>query len=536
MMVKKINKNTALRLSFLLLVIAFIFFFGACDEEELGGQINGGGNDDGSTLKWGDSEHANVLTLGLNPGNDTTEIRLNWYSSGSVTGKVASVRIAKDNFTAADQLLEVDDEDCSVNAATSGYTAHKAVIRNLEPGTSYKYAVSSDGINWSESFDYKVPAETGAFRFAVISDPHIDTGTVDNKSRYPATTVPNADAWKETMEKITTANVSLIVGCGDQIDNSNPTTNINGYTRFFAPPGLRNIPYAPTPGNHDRYDRYNFHFNWPNPQTFPDETVEIEKGRNYFYRHNNILFVCLNTSPYPASRSAAERYIPRYDATIKAAKAAHDGKYDWIIVQHHKSTASVAEHCADYDIQYYVEAGFEKIMSDNNVDFVLAGHDHVYARSYPLSGRDGGRVSVPDKTKDGNEISNPNDPIYLTFAPASGQKYYPARADYTFPWQDSYLGSRSNPVYPYLGEVTDTEGTSSTYYGSSAYLAGRLPVSNVKFVQPLIPSYCIVDVDGKTITFKTYTTATASGTDTGVTAPYSFNADEPYDWVQVTKN
>jgi hypothetical protein len=501
----------------------------------LGGIITDRGDNGDDALHWGSLAQANVLTLGLSPGNDTTEIRFNWNSTGSVTGKVARVRISKDGFTGENQLLPVDDADCSVEPAITGHTAHKAAVKNLEPGANYKYSVSSDGINWSDKYDLKVPANSDKFTFAVITDPHIDTGYVDNRSRYPAATSRNADVWKTTTEIIAAANASFIVSCGDHVDNGVAITSIEGYRRFFEPEALRSIPIAPTPGNHDRLARYNFHFNWPNPQTFEDETVNIEVGRNYFYRYNNVLFITLNTSPYPSSRSAAERYIPRYDATIKAAKAAHAGKYDWIIVQHHKSTASVAEHCADYDIQYYVEAGFEKMMSDNNVDFVLAGHDHIYARSYPLSGRDGGKVSVPDKAHGGNEINNPNDPIYLTLTSSSGQKFYPARADNAFPWADSYLGVRTNPLYPYLGEVTDADGNSSTFYGSTNYLAGRLPVSNVKFVQPFVPSYTIVDVDGKAITFKTYPIATVSGQDTGATVPYSFEADTPYDWVKVTK-
>jgi hypothetical protein len=532
-MLTRTGKRSEFKLS---LIVAFIIALGACTGDDLGGTITNSDNNEDDTLPLGNSDHANVLALGLSPGNDTTEIRLNWYSTGTVAGKAAKVKIAKDSLTGGNPLLPVDDADCSVSAATTGHTAHKAAVKNLEPGSNYKYAVSSDGINWSEAYDYKVPADNGKFTFAVITDPHIDTGFVDNRSRYPATTSRNADVWKTTTEIIAGANASLIVSCGDHVDNGVPITSVAGYKSFFEPEALRSIPLAPAPGNHDRLDRYNFHFNWPNPQTFEDETVAIEIGRNYFYRYNNVLFVVLNTSPYPASKSAAERYIPRYDATIKAAKAAHTGKYDWVIVQHHKSTASVAEHCADYDIQYYVEAGFEKIMSDNNVDFVIAGHDHIYARSYPLSGRDGGKVSVPNKAHGGNEINNPNDPIYLTFTSSSGQKFYPARADNAFRWEDSYLGNRTNPLYPYLGEVTDADGNSSTFYGSSHYLAGRLPVSNVKFVQPFVPSYTIVDVNDKTITFKTYAIATVSGQDTGAAEPYSFSADIPYDWVTVTKN
>mgnify|MGYP000205338341 CR=1 FL=1 len=39
-----------------------------------------------------------------------------------------------------------------------------------------------------------------------------------------------------------------------------------------------------------------------------------------------------------------------------------------LIVTHHKSTQTVAKHAADSDIENYVDAGFEKVMDEFNVD------------------------------------------------------------------------------------------------------------------------------------------------------------------------
>lgn len=44
----------------------------------------------------------------------------------------------------------------------------------------------------------------------------------------------------------------------------------------------------------------------------------------------------------------------------------------------------MAKHAADSDIENYVDGGFEKVMDEFDVDFVLGGHDHVYSRSYVL--------------------------------------------------------------------------------------------------------------------------------------------------------
>jgi hypothetical protein len=489
-----------------------------------------------NALTWGVSTVNAPATLGLTPGKTTTEINLNWYSSGTISNRTAQVRFVRGTFTAGKQLLEVTGTAAA--AGSGGNFHHKATVTGLQQGASYQYAVSSDGTNWSDAYDFKVPAATGAYKFAVVADPQLTTGNVDANSRYPATTVTTAQGWIETMQKIVAKGVSFIVSGGDQVDAS--SGNENEYTRFFAPTGLRSLPFAPVSGNHDNHLHFNYHYNLPNAQTFANETTGTEAGRNYFYLYNNILFVVLNTAPYPGSTSAAGPNVTRFDQTLTAAKAAHDGKYDWLIVHHHKSTASVADHLADRDIQYYVEAGFEKVMSDHKVDFVLAGHDHVYARSYPLEGKDGGKVSVPDKTanvggKAPNTYTNPGKPIYLTFTTGSGLKYYAVSSDPTFNYNNT-LYVKDNAQYPYLGEVTDAAGTSSTYYGSTAYMNDkRLPVSNAAFVQPYIPSYTIAEVNGKTIKFSTYPIATKSGTNPGVTTPYSFNEDTAYDWVEVTK-
>jgi len=551
MLFKKL-KNCGLQLAVLLLAAAFAFIMvGACKPDD---DIGGLKDDDDeiveqaidiSNLTWGISDQANVLTLGLQPGNDTTEININWYSSGTPSDKVTQVRFIRGTLTEAYEVLTQDEtvNYARVSTASAGNTQHKARIKGLKPGANYVYAVTSDGMNWSETYDFKVPSSTSVFKFAVIADPQLHASTWDNLNRYTPTaanivtgsTSKTGQGWIETMQKIVAAGVSIIVSGGDQVDASGG--NENEYNLLFAPPGLRSLPLAPVSGNHDNHLNFNYHYNLPNQQEFSGETTATAQRRNYFYLYNNILFVGLDTAPYPTSTSEAGPYVDRYKSTLTAAKLKFAGKYDWLIVHHHKSTASVADHLADRDIQYYVEAGFEKVMSDQGVDFVLAGHDHVYARSYPLSGRDGGKVSVPNKSfnaASGSTWNNPGDPIYLTFTTGSGLKYYAVAADTTSVYANT-LYVKDNTAYPYLGDIAT--GDTSTNFGSTDYLTGNyLPVSNAAYVQPYIPSYSIVEVNGKTITFKTYAIATANGQVNGAAEGYDFDENVPYDVITVTKN
>jgi len=530
---------------------------------------------------WGITE--DPLTLGLTPGNTTSEIMLNWYSSNDADNNKSDVRFVRGTFTAGYELIEVIDEGTTGTAGASN-TWHKAKVSGLTPGESYEYAVSSDGENWSEAYKFKVPAATGSFKFGIIADPQLHLTTYDAYSeanRYAVTEVTQVNpyvtgtslqssktgrGWVATMAKIVNAGVSFIASGGDQVDTT-ANGNEDEYTLLFAPPGLRSLPLAPVSGNHDAHNPFMYHYNLPNDQrtSLTGAQTDIEKMGNYFYRYNNVLFVVLNTAPYHTNSSAgAVPFIAIFRQTLEAAIAAHSG-FDWLIVQHHKSTASVADHAGDKDIQGYVEAGFESLMSEFNVDFVITGHDHVYARSYPLEGKDDGLVSVPDKDPAkfpapaqmtppySSNWTNPGNTIYLTFTTASGLKYYAVASDTTTPYGDGInngndgLGqivgySGSNTAYPYLGIGVDGRSDLSGYLNYIGPPA-RLPVSNYAFVQPYIPSYGICTVDGKTITFATYPIASSSGIDsanvasgkTGLEA-HSYTEDVAYDTLTVTKS
>jgi len=457
-------------------------------------------------------------TLGLNPGSTTSDLNFNWYANAQ-EGNVSMVRL----FDGKGSVVSTSEGTVvSVSAEKSG---HKVSVKGLKPDTFYRYSVSNDGKNWSYEYSFRTP-KTTSFRFAVVGDPQLTRGSQDATSNLFSADKTTAQGWKDTMVRVAAKDVDFITGVGDQVDLTSKGDEVE-YRNFFAPAELRAIPFSPAVGNHDRHYLFNFHYNLPNEQKFQklqgadygnatnDEYADVEAAGNYWYRYNNALFVVLNTSSYPTSTAAAAPLIKRFDDTLKAAKAASPG-YTWLFVQHHKSTASVADHIADRDIQYYVEAGFEELMTTHNVDFVLSGHDHVYARSYPLTGRKGGTPSVPDTSQGGSSITKPNGTIYVTVTTSSGLKYY-----------DLYNTSgnlyvKNNDNYPYL--VNNQKG-SVAYAGSNILnyntttnvpagaitdpalwtkAAGLLPLSNAAREQAKKPQYTIVDVAGNTVTFNTY--------------------------------
>lgn len=229
------------------------------------------------------------------------------------------------------------------------------------------------------------------------------------------------------------------------------------------------------------------------------ERREMETKGNYYYLYDNVLFVTLNTGAYPGGNdeenagnasvpsaakdnSEAEAMVDNFRTTMNAAVSEYAGQYQWLIVTHHKSTQTVAKHAADSDIENYVDAGFEKVMDEFDVDFVLGGHDHVYSRSYVLKGGE----------RNAERLDNYHDPdgtIYLTGNCCSDMQYYTPFAS---------VDKANNADYPVLADGTT---------GSQEYLKGKLPIGNQEWNQEYSPSYAVFDVTGNEISVHVYNLA-----------------------------
>src|SRR5699024_10038629 len=115
--------------------------------------------------------------------------------------------------------------------------------------------------------------------------------------------------------------------------------------------------------------------------------------------------------------SEAEAMVESFRRTMEAATSEYEGEYNWLIVTHHKSTQTDAKHAADSDIANYVDAGFEQLMAEFDVDFVLGGHVHVYSRRSVL--KDGERNAEAL-----DSFHDPDGTIYLPGNYASHMQYY----------------------------------------------------------------------------------------------------------------
>jgi len=349
--------------------------------------------------------------LGIGVGATASEQRFVWHSDDAAANNKSFVRIFKGS-----DIVSTDSGEAG--NATKGKRFHKVTSSNLSPNTEYKYSVSNNKTDWSRKYSFKTPG-AGAFTFAVSGDMH--QGYVPDSEKDKIAGRQRAImGWDTTMRRIAARNVNFILDVGDHVDTAK---NDDFYKPFFAPAPMQNIPMAVAMGNHDIDDIFIHHFNLPNTAKATSVMISYNPMTwygSYWFLYNNVLFVSVNTGAYllavyqndtdAKKMTEAQNHIKYFDGIIEKAKAAHTGKYDWLVVYHHKSTESVGPHAVEEEIEIYKKAGFEPLMDKHNVDLVIAGHDHLYVRTKPMKA---GKVATSGGT------------VYLTLPTASYTKFYP---------------------------------------------------------------------------------------------------------------
>jgi 3',5'-cyclic AMP phosphodiesterase CpdA len=201
---------------------------------------------------------------------------------------------------------------------------------------------------------------------------------------------------------------------------------------------------------------------------------------------------------YNVTASSAATSVNAFKATIDSAKNKYSGQYDWLIVQHHTSTMTISAHACEKESEFFVNAGFEQMMTDKGVDLVLAGHDHIYTRSHLMKWDAGKGYSV--KSADGKGTR------YMTLTTIGGIKFYP-------PFSTSYANNGTE-TFPVLTDLTRGCTEMAAAYSifsaaPAATIAAKTPLS-IDFYFPktfsdtYAPSYTICEVNGASMKLTTY--------------------------------
>ncbi|MDR0571019.1 MAG: phosphodiester glycosidase family protein [Clostridiales Family XIII bacterium] len=355
---------------------------------------------------------AAVKNVVLNIGATESRRNVVWYGDSAAAGEM---RLALKSSMTGDAFPTEYQTFNAVRTASgvSGFGSYQATAIGLTANTEYIYRVGNNE-GWSDIYSFKTGSFGGAFSFLAAGDPQI--GSSGNAGK-------DTEGWTATLNKAESwfgDGVDFLISLGDQVETNDSESQYDG---FLSPNYLRSVALATNIGNHDSSAmsngvNYKEHFNMPNSSDILGLTGA---GGDYWYSYNGALFLSINTN----NRSTAE-HSAFLSAAIEEYKASNGGADPlWKLVTFHHSIYSSASHTTDTDIRERRNE-LSPVFARLGVDAVLAGHDHVYTRSYMMGGESGMTPITEGYTDGGGAYAKANagETLYITANSASGSKYY----------------------------------------------------------------------------------------------------------------
>ena len=364
----------------------------------------------------------NMITMSLFE-DSTSQMAFNWNTNWETNSDLQIVVFGNDFSSSS--LLKYKGTTEKSKVENDGFI-HQVIAKDLAPGTKYSYRLGDEELGiWSTVGTFTTASGEGSFNFIHISDPQ---GYEEN----------HYVNYQELLNKsIEETNPEFIALTGDIVNDSYkdsvPVIQQWNWALTMQRDIIQNIPVMACAGNHDAADHdFNSRFNFPT-----DEQSEMVNGSYYSYDYNNVHFIVLNTNDS--------------SNTLGSLKGLSDIQINWLIndletnknstftiVMMHKGIYDAGGHCSNKDGEdgdsALIRNQLTPIFTKYNVDLVLQGHDHLYSRSYPISGQFNGELSLTIDTSektvttfnglDYHMYNNPNGPIYLNSGTASGSKYY----------------------------------------------------------------------------------------------------------------
>lgn len=296
---------------------------------------------------------------------------------------------------------------------TVGTRIHEVHVCGLSTGTTYWYKVGGPGA-WSEVYDYATaPAKgtTEAWSFAVTGD---SRNNRDN-------------AWPISQRRIRDRGVALQVFSGDAVFIGALQTD---WEEFFGATdgdfGISDlharVAFMPSNGNHDALA-----VNYVGQFAVPQEVTPGERGQGeewYSFDYGNAHFVVLNDTVLDNAVLAGAQGT-WLDADLRAVDR---DVTPWVFAVHHRPFYTCeSNHRPDLNLR----SAWQPIFDRHQVDLVFTGHNHVYERSRPMRGLEGGvgtvaasgAGGVPVIETPGSGSGRPSGTIYLVAAGVGAPLY-----------------------------------------------------------------------------------------------------------------
>ncbi len=336
----------------------------------------------------------------------------------------------------------------------SAYTVKDVVCEEWEGNFMHKLVVT--GLEAGKAYTYRVGngtdwSEWGTF----VTDDGDDKVSFINIADVQA---GDYDGFMKGVNTLTGAFATLpgadfVSNCGD-FTNDSTNEEWDAYDKAF---GALNNDYTlvPVSGNHDGLGvEYWFNNMFALDTT---ESVQVKDGVNYSFDYGNAHFAVLNTNDILSISQAQLKWLRNdMNSTDK----------DWKIVFFHKAPYSLGKD-AKWPDALYLQQSLTKVLDDCNVDFAFYGHDHQYIRTKPLT----------------NNRIDENGTTYVLSGTAGGKRYE------VRPFLKNHFLDES-----FIDKIViQREGVG---FESEDYIGGCFET---------------VEIDGGTLTLKTYIVADADG-------------------------
>ena len=335
-------------------------------------------------------------------GAPPTNRAVTWRTDKSITKAVAQIAEAKVNS-------KFTDDAVSVEAATEAFDLgqykgnsalvvhyHGAKFKNLKPNTQYVYRVGDGSKHWSEWIQFRTAKSSYApTQFVYFGDAQNDV----------------LDHWSRVIRMAyqTAPNASFAIHAGDLINKAHRD---HEWAQWFKAGGFIHSQWTAIPavGNHEFMligetplkgwswfkEKKKVSIQWRPQFTLPVEKDLVPELHETVYTvdYQDIRVIVLNSNDH------LEQQTKYLEQKLKNCTA------KWKIVTCHHSVFSPAD---GRNFQF-ARDHWKPLLDKYNVDLVLNGHDHTYARGH-----------VPVRTRDEKSASELGT-VYVTSV--SGPKQY----------------------------------------------------------------------------------------------------------------
>lgn len=295
-------------------------------------------------------------------GDPSTSQAVTWRTDSSVNEAFAQIALAEDGplFASKAKQLTAVTEPFSSDLGLAHY--HSINFDSLTAKTKYVYRVG-DGTNWSEWIHYTTASDRPEpFTFVYFGDAQ------NNIKAHWSRVV--REAFRDAPK------AAFMLHAGDLINKANRDAE---WGDWFYSTGFihRMIPCVATPGNHEYFhveDKTGqsgrmISRHWRPTFAFPENGPEGLAESVYWIDYQGARIVSLNSNERP------EAQVPWLEAVLE------DNPNVWTVITFHHPLHSSSRGRDNPELRALWQPVFDKF----NVDLVLQGHDHTYARSKLMS-------------------------------------------------------------------------------------------------------------------------------------------------------